>query len=77
MKLITTNVTKMRELLADVTPEMHPGDYRDTLVNMVYYALGEAERVGRLLNDNSTLIDMVREIESVASTHVPHGNRLN
>jgi len=77
MKSITTNVTKMRELLSDVTPEMHPGDYSDTLVNMVYYALAEAERIGLILSDNTTLVDMVREIESVASTHVPQGKPIN
>lgn len=77
MKPIATNVDRIRKLVEGIKPEMHPGDYSADLVNIVYYALAEAERLGQILGDNRTLIDMVREIESVASLHVPKGRHVN
>lgn len=77
MKRIATNIDAIRDLVAGIKPKMHPGDYSTDLVNIVYYALAEAERLGPILGDNRTLIHMVREIECLATTHVPKGKHLN
>ena len=77
MKPIATDIARIRKLVEEITPQMHPGDYSQDLVNIVYYALAEAERIGQILGNSRTLIDMVREIESVASLHVPKGRHIN
>ncbi|MFI0844416.1 hypothetical protein [Mesorhizobium sp. IMUNJ 23232] len=77
MKPIATNIEPIRKLVDGIKPKMHPGDYSADLVNIVYYALAEAERLSRITGNNRTLVDMVREIESLASTHVPRGPHIN
>ena len=70
MKNIRTNTEKMREVLEDVTPEMPPGDYSDALANLVHYTFVEAERIGRVLNNNSAMVGIVRELEAISTLQI-------
>lgn len=77
MKTIDPRLDKIRQCLDDATPQMHPGDYADTLANIVHYALQEAERLARHTGNNRPLLGIIGEITTIASLHLPDTTSLN
>ena len=60
MEDVKTNVADIQHQLDQVTPQMHPGDYSDTLANIAYYLRLEAERLAKETG-NDTAIALIRQ----------------